>query len=248
MTLSTHISDLIPAYALGSLDPDEAAEVQAHLATCESCRAELRAYEDVMADLALSVPQVAPPPELKRQILTAVASPAPALSLATSPESWWRRLLAGLRTPAYAFAAVAAVVVLALLVSNITLLTRVRTLETEVAMSGPLQTITLNASDVTPDARAILVLSEDGKRGALIVDDLPPLDDTHEYQLWLITPDGKRDSGAVFSVDAGGYASIMVSNPMPLKDYVAFGVTIEPAGGSPGPTGPNVLKGKNTTG
>ena len=34
----------IAAYALGSLDPGEAAALEAHLETCETCRAELADY------------------------------------------------------------------------------------------------------------------------------------------------------------------------------------------------------------
>ncbi len=246
-----HPIDQLPAYALGVLDPEEAAQVEAHLAVCEICRAELRAYESVVGDLALAVPQVAPPPALKQRILAGVAptpKPEPGRAPISPQSSWWQRLLAALRPPSNTFAAVAAVLLLILLTSNLVLLSRLRTLERQVAMTKPLPVVALHGSDMTPQARAVLILSEDGQRGALVVDDLPPLDENHAYQLWLITPDGKRDSGAVFRVGEDGYMTLTIENPMPLKNYAAFGVTIEPAGGSPQPTGPNVLKGQNLTG
>jgi anti-sigma-K factor RskA len=74
----------------------------------------------------------------------------------------------------------------------------------------------------------------------LVVDHLPPLDPAHQYQLWLIQ-DGQRTSGAVFSVNPEGYGSVWVSSPQPLANYSAFGVSIEPAGGSLAPTGARVL-------
>jgi anti-sigma-K factor RskA len=58
--------------------------------------------------------------------------------------------------------------------------------------------------------------------------------------LWLIQ-DGQRTSGGVFSVSDEGYGSLWISSPEPLATYSAFGITIEPAGGSPGPTGDKVL-------
>ncbi len=242
-----HPTDQLPAYALGALDPEEAAQVEAHLMVCETCRAELRAYEEIVGDMALAVPQEASPPGLKRRILADImAEPEPAQT-PPSP-SWWQRVLVALRPPNHAFAAVAAVLLLILLTSNLILLSRLRTLERQAAMIPPLPVVALYGSDKAPQARAVLILSEDGQHGALVVDDLPPLDENHAYQLWLITPDGKRDSGAVFRVDENGYVTLMVENPKPLKEYAAFGVTIEPASGSPQPTGPNVLKGQNLTG
>ena len=251
MPIPTHPTDLLPAYALGALDSEEAAQVEAHLAVCETCRAELRAYESVVGDLALAVPQVEPPPALKQRILTGVA-PAPRIEPARAPasprSSWLQRLLVGLRTPGYALAGAGAILILLLLASNLVLLSRIQTLKRQLAMTQPLPTVVLHGSEIAPQARAVLVLSEDGEHGALIVDDLPPLDPEHAYQLWLIKPDGQRDSGAVFNVDENGYVTLMVKNPMPFKEYAAFGVTIEPMGGSPQPTGPNVLKGQNLTG
>jgi anti-sigma-K factor RskA len=75
-----------------------------------------------------------------------------------------------------------------------------------------------------------------------VVDSLPVLDVTHQYQLWLIK-DGKRTSGGVFSVSQAGYGALAISSPQPLKEFAAFGITIEPAGGSPGPTGDKVMGG-----
>src|SRR5215831_5888200 len=42
---------LLSLLSLGELEPDQIPEVQEHLATCEYCQAELRAYEAVQAAL-----------------------------------------------------------------------------------------------------------------------------------------------------------------------------------------------------
>ena len=74
----------------------------------------------------------------------------------------------------------------------------------------------------------------------LTITNLPPLTTEQQYQLWLIH-DGQQDSGAVFSVDDEGWAEVTIDAQRPLTSYGAFGITIEPAGGSPGPTGQRVL-------
>jgi anti-sigma-K factor RskA len=70
--------------------------------------------------------------------------------------------------------------------------------------------------------------------------DVLPLD--KQYQLWLAVGD-RRDSGGVFSVSRSGYGALEISAPQPLREYARVGITIEPSGGSPGPTGDRVLGG-----
>ena len=65
----------------------------------------------------------------------------------------------------------------------------------------------------------------------------------HGVSARTIIRDGQRASGGVFAVNDEGYGVLEVSSPDPLASYSAFGVTIEPEGGSPGPTGDKVLDG-----
>jgi anti-sigma-K factor RskA len=127
----------------------------------------------------------------------------------------------------------------ALAVVNLTLRQQINASKVE---SGRMRIVTLEGTDAAPDATGTLVLSENGEYGTLVVDGLPHLDAAHQYQLWLIK-DGQRTDGGVFSVSYTGYGALEVSSPDPLSSYPAFGVTIEPAGGSPGPTGDKVLGG-----
>ena len=100
--------------------------------------------------------------------------------------------------------------------------------------------IRLEGTEVAPEASGVIYISADGQNGAIIVDKMPQLGEAQQYQLWLIA-DGQRTSGAVFSVPADGYQTVLVESPRPLREYGAFGITVEPAGGSPGPTGDRVL-------
>ncbi|MHB9091481.1 MAG: zf-HC2 domain-containing protein [Chloroflexota bacterium] len=74
--LHAEIIEQLPSYALGCLDPAEAAAVATHLAGCAACRAELAAYQGLTGRLAQAAPPVAPPPALKSRLLQRVQSPA----------------------------------------------------------------------------------------------------------------------------------------------------------------------------
>jgi anti-sigma-K factor RskA len=47
----------------------------------------------------------------------------------------------------------------------------------------------------------------------------------------------------VFSVSKEGYGALTVAAEQPLNIYSALGITVEPRGGSPGPTGEKVMGG-----
>jgi anti-sigma-K factor RskA len=105
-----------------------------------------------------------------------------------------------------------------------------------------MRAVPLTAAEPTSQATGFVLISADGEDGALVVDGLPPLGEDKQYQLWLIR-DGQRTSGAVFSTDEKNYGGTRIRSPRSLLDYSSVGITIEPAGGSPQPTGPRVLGG-----
>src|SRR5919202_1176582 len=58
------------AFALGGLEPEEAAEIERHLASCPSCRNELRELEKINQALEAAPPLTDPPGYLKEDILS----------------------------------------------------------------------------------------------------------------------------------------------------------------------------------
>lgn len=250
------ILELIPAYALGSLDDDEAELVSRHLPSCAICQAELREYEAVADAIPLAVTQVDPSPELKGRLMRSqqLRELGDQGSLADKPSDtageraaqtppvqrapWWRTAThtVGDWFRGSAWRPVLALIILALLASNVLLWQETR----KGGNSSSWRRVALTGNDAAPDARGIIYISPDGRNGTLVVDGLPALGEEQQYQLWLIL-DGQRDSGAVFSVNLDGYRGQQIEAPRPLRDYGAFGVTIEPAGGSPAPTGQRVL-------
>jgi len=61
-------------YALGALEGDEAREFEGHLAEgCQTCAAELRLFEGVVADLGLAAPEAEPPAGVRSRLLALVS-------------------------------------------------------------------------------------------------------------------------------------------------------------------------------
>lgn len=226
-----HVIELIPAYALGCLDEDETEVVVAHLAHCSLCQQELGIYQGVVDDLPLALPLRTPSPAVKTQLMAHRPPPAATPTPMTWLQRVWVVVRAGLMHPLWRPA-----LVVALLLVGIGQISRWQQSQT----ADPWTTIVLSPTDYAPQAQGLIVVYADERLGALIAEALPPLPPEQQYQLWLIE-DGQRTSGAIFSVAPSGYHTLSFEAPHPLWQYSAFGITIEPAGGSPGPTGPRVL-------
>ena len=65
----SHIEDLAEAYALGALEAEERRMVEEHLETCSECTSLLREHLEVAASLALAVPPMNPPHNLRGRIM-----------------------------------------------------------------------------------------------------------------------------------------------------------------------------------
>lgn len=240
MTNDDHVIDLLPGYALGCLDEAETRVVSAHLAMCATCRTELRVHAATCDQLALASPSVVPPQALKTRVMAAARQARAAHAL--PPTKSLRERLAGLlRLPGPAWSAASLALVVLLLASNAWWWQRASP-QSAVTLEGGMRVVAMDSAGTATGAAGTLVISEDGEYGTLVVDGLPPLEADQQYQLWLIRDD-QRTSGGVFSVSHEGYGALVVASPDPLSSYPTFGVTIEPAGGSPAPTGDKVLGG-----
>jgi anti-sigma-K factor RskA len=231
-----HVFDSLPAYAIGSLDIDEVRRVEEHLSSCWICRDESNSFRTVADQLSFAAPLAAPSPDLKERLMQRVHTTRPAQPIQAQPTKrpWLERLL-----PVWGLASLCLLV--GLVGSNLFLWQRLSQLQVGTTSLG-MRAVPLSAPVTGSTATGFVLISADGEDGALIVDGLPPLEEGQEYQLWLIR-DGQRTSGAVFSTDENSYGGTRIRAPRSLLDYSAVGITIEPEGGSPQPTGTQVLGG-----
>lgn len=234
----THVLELLPAYAIGSLEADEVSRVEEHLQSCLICRDESHAFQAVAAQLSFAAPVAQPSPDLKDRLMERVRAARPKGQERIPPQvptrSLWERLL-----PVWGMASL--VLIFALASFSFLLWQRVNQIEYSTSPGG-MRAVPLSASEAASRATGFVLISADGDAGALVVDGLPPLGEDQQYQLWLIR-DGKRTSGAIFSTDEKSYGGTRIRAPLSLLEYSAVRVTVEPAGGSPQPTGKQVLAG-----
>jgi len=237
LELEEHVIDTLPAFVLDALTADEKDKVAEHLATCPVCLAEFTRLQQVADELPLAVMQTMPPPVIKENLMRAIHSSQIKSPGATDQLPFWERLRNILRVqlPAYGLA-----LIVLLVLGNLLLWRQVNL--TGRTTSTPMRVIALANTQNSAKAIGTLVMDPEGKYGTLVVDNLPVLDPAKQYQIWLLKGT-ERTSGGVFSVNSEGYASLEIIAALPLVSYDAIGVTIEPYGGSPGPTGAKVLGG-----
>lgn len=246
------LEELYPAFALDAVAPNERATIEQHIAVCSACAHIVAEYRPVADALAFAAPAVEPPADLKYRVLAAALPKAQPQSRFANWSAWLANLF---RAPA--FSAVALVLVIALGVWNLSLqnqlaqqaafnqqiaseLNRQRALVSTIAYADT-QPKRLQATEMAPQAVGRLFTAPELNALALIVYDLPVLDLSHTYQIWFIDHAGGRTSGGTFTVDERGRGWVYVRSPKPLDQYQGIGITIEPAGGSPGPTGPKMM-------
>ncbi len=254
MSIHDEIQELIPAYALGALDADEAAQTEGHLASCDRCARVFAEYRSVADSIALAVPLVELPADLKLRTLqhavegngnAAGATRASFRTPATRPQPWWQRISLA---PVLASAAL----LIALLAFGWNAwqtmqlnqqLTTQRDLMTVLAYAQG-NALVIRGTDLAPQAVGRLYADRDAMVAALVTVDLPPLRSDQAYQVWLTEPDGHTASGGLFTVDNQGNGWLLVRAPQKMDAYVQVGVTVEPRGGSAAPTTGQVLAAK----
>jgi anti-sigma-K factor RskA len=232
------IAELLGAYALDAVDADEAALVEAHLATCPRCRDEVRDHREVASLLAYS--GAAAPAGLWDALAAALDEPdapvaaprlAPVTSIAEARASRSRTqsLVLG--------SAAAAVLVLVLAVGG--LWWKLDKVTSRVDQAGSEQALQRAAEDAsrtagarkvqltTPDNRVLAdgVVRPDGTSFLWNVH-LPELRSGRAYQLWAIVGDGEKRSVGVL-----GRSPHAVGFNVPTTSLVALAVTEEVATG-----------------
>jgi anti-sigma-K factor RskA len=241
MTTAHEWQDLAAPYALGALTPEERRTFEAHLASCDVCRAAVRSFADVAGLLAYGAPSAEPPAGLRDRVL--------AEARRVRPIAATRRRLSA----AWLAAAAALLLALGAGITAWRMSGRVRILERQLAgadslnaaedstlamLTGPqVHVVSLAGTGRAPSARVFWNHS----RGRFIVlaFDLPPAPAGRAYQLWAIAKGQAPMSMGTFNTDATGRATVVlpVAREIAVLGFVDnCGLTEEPTGGSPQPT------------
>lgn len=241
------------AYALGVLDPEERAEIDAHLNRgCPDCTTGVAQARQLVAQLAYLAPEVEPPAPLRRKVLERVG-------VVSAP--------ARLRTlPVWAWAAAAALALFSIFSSyqvsrlsdELARLTarieseraRGRELEAQLRSYERMQAIVsspeMRAVSLRPAAAPQPVIRAFWNEQLGIVlsaNQMPAPASDRTYQLWVVPKKGAPIDAGIFRPDAAGTVLVVSQPNARIADAAALAITDEPAGGRPTPTLPPMWAG-----
>lgn len=254
-------TDILGAYALDAVEPDEQNQIERHLRTCPWCSAEVAEHREVASLLSHSGTDA--PDGVWDRIVAELSPPAPPLRMSFSPlgevdpvaghtlptvadslqagsVTPLRRRSAANRTLA-AVVAVAACLLLVLSVVAVDQYRRIQGLEEQTALpssAGAALVVELSGDDGDSGAKAVV---EQSGQGVLVSHDLPDVDDDELYQLWA-SMDGVILSLGTF--DSGTEVVNFQLDPERLDLVDGFMVTLEKSPGSPTSEHPPVIIGE----
>lgn len=249
MTTHHDIEELLGAYALDAVDPDEAHLVEEHLAECPRCRAEVAEHREVAA-LLTSGTSTPVPDGVWDRIAADLGDTPPAVPIEvafgqrqahkTMGRTRAGRVFAGL-------AAAAAVVVVALMGAGlVNQRSEIDRLDGEVAAAATDPLLNLLQD---PEAQVVNLQSDDGDAAAralvgrdgdsvLLASGLPALEGDATYQLWGL-PEGRQSMVSL---------GVLGADPEQSEFHVEGGITSiaitrEPGGGSTQPSSEALVTG-----
>jgi anti-sigma-K factor RskA len=230
-------------YALDALSEDERILFEQHLPLCVACSAEVAEFQEAAVKLSVGV-AATPPPDLKNAVMASIgqveqlpplpeaaestrsADPAPVVPR----QAFGRRSLLAL---AAALVIVAGAGGVAVVQYRDNAATQRATDQIAAVLAQP-DARTVHGS-LTGGGQATMVASEGRDAAVIVLSDLPALPSKKTYQLWLI--DSSKTAHSVGLADAASANQTkLLSGGVTGK--VAFGVTVEPEGGSQQPTMP----------
>jgi anti-sigma-K factor RskA len=249
------LAQLYEEYALGVLEGEDRAEMEAHLArACPQCTPGIEKARWVVAQLAHASPEAQPPESLKDKILDAAKSSGNVSEFAkAAPPS--RSAF-----PVWAWAAAAALALLtgysirqmgnqSTQLAALRQQMRIAMLQNK-ALQDQLEVNRQIAYVMaSPESMPLKLMPKDKNMPmvhaylhphmgvAITAEQMPAMPAARTLQLWSLSKTGKPMSVAIFHPDSQGQIAVIAPMNMPRNEIAALAVTEEPAGGSPQPTG-----------
>jgi len=208
------IENSLPAYLMGTAEPDESEMVRAHLEGCPSCLQFARRMQRALGSLPLAVEPASPPARLREKILGAAAGSSSVASSPPRPKivfrlpqprgGNWLRPAPGFR------AAVAAAAIVAFALGGGLGLGLGRLTPTSHQPGTAVAQYSLSGSGAMAGAQGrVYELRQEGLTLVQFTG-LPRLGPGRIFELWLISKDGHPAPGAVFVPDSeGGHVLVL---------------------------------------
>lgn len=227
--MNNDIHQLAAAYALDALDPDDIRRFEAHYPSCEQCGQEVTDFQATAACLAGAV-ATAPPSAMRGRVLAEIAATRQQTPVVPI------RSAASARRRASVFLAVAAalmtVVASTALVRN-AIQQRDRAEELAQVVTAPDAVIAPLEGELASTLR--VVWSPSAQAAVVVAAGLADPGEGRVYELWALPEEGPPVSAGTFTPGSDGYVRAVLE--LPAEPAGGWGVTNEPVGGSPQPTG-----------
>lgn len=257
MDLRSQIEELLPFYALDALSDEERKLVEEYLAEHPEARQQIEDMDQAASALPHSVAPVKPPRRVKDTLMARVAADADVsapVSVQRQPARRGFRFEDLFRTLSFVTAAVAIVWVIVLNAQVVRLQNEIASLNqrlaaqseslnqimTNLPQANPVITVSLKGTDVQPEAQGQLIANPESQSAVLVISGLPRLEAGRTYQVWLIDG-GSPVSAGLLTVDENGQGVFIVNSDTSIGSFNALGISVEPEGGSPQPTGDIVV-------
>ncbi|MFJ7280317.1 anti-sigma factor domain-containing protein [Kitasatospora sp. NPDC098663] len=242
--ISADLHTMTGAYAAHALDEPEREAFERHLLQCEACAVEVAEFQATLARLG-AAETLMPSPALKARVLAQTATTRQLPPPGTPGEAVAAERRGG-RGRAWTRLALAACVAAAAGLGGIAVQQYQRAEHATVrAQQLQTQQAQLTALLAAPDARTATARSGGGSgtvvwsqhlgQAGFLADGLPALASGTTYELWFNDAGTMRPGGLL----AASSGTMLLDGK--IKDAVGIGVTVEPAGGSPHPSGQPVL-------
>ena len=232
MSTERHATEDLPAYALGALGEAERDIVAAHVERCAQCTRDLAQFEDALYEAAaVGAVQIEPPRDLRTRIVLRHRGARP-----VGGPTWTSRIAQASTHPVPL--AAPAVLALLLIVSFAVVGMNRQQIDTyERALAGVAsgRVVALAPTSANPDARAAVVIPDQGQ--PYLVVRLPPPPSGKTWEAWVLKPGPKAVAAGTST--AGDVFVLLLTTPLGAGDGVA--ITLEPVAGSQQPTTQPVL-------
>jgi anti-sigma-K factor RskA len=252
------IEELLEFYALGAVDEDEKQLVEAYLKDHPDARQKVQELERLTAALPYSVPPVQPSPRPKDLLMKRIAADRASGPEARTQRPAPRRLRLEGVFRALSLGAAVLAILWALVLSR-----QVAGLRSEIAdlrqamaaqsisiqeihaalpqlPASQVVTLPVQGTDLQPKAQGQLIANRESRSAVLVMSNLAPVQAGHTYQVWLIQGDQPQSAG-LLNVDEHGQGILVLTSDRDIASFDALGISIEPEGGSPQPTGEIVV-------
>ncbi|MGH9773222.1 MAG: anti-sigma factor [Candidatus Acidiferrales bacterium] len=227
----SEMDELYELYALGTLEPEQAAEIEAHLGDeCPYCLEHVREALATTAAMSGLAEQKAPPRALRSRILENVAAVPP-----RKPYPWM--LVIGLSAACLAlvgFAIWAGVQIVSLgdRVGTLTAQRNELRAAVQVLSQPEAQKIGFAGAVNAPHGRVFV-----NRAGFVFVgSQMPGLPSNSTFELWIIPKQGAPQPAGLFRSNPQGSSARVGMQPVNVAQIKAFAVTVEPRRGSKAPT------------